>query len=60
MISVGIVGHGAYLPPRVLNNDDFVRMGLDTSDEWIFSRTGISERRIVDPGVSSSDLAYEA
>ena len=53
---VGIIGTGSYVPPRVLTNLDLEKM-VDTSDEWIRTRTGISERRIADPQVASSDLA---
>jgi 3-oxoacyl-[acyl-carrier-protein] synthase-3 len=55
-----ILGTGSYLPPKVLSNDDLVAMGLDTSDEWISKRTGVRERRMAEPGVATSDLAYEA
>jgi 3-oxoacyl-[acyl-carrier-protein] synthase-3 len=48
-----------YVPPRVLTNADLEKL-VDTSDEWIFQRTGIRERHIVDPGVATSDLATEA
>jgi 3-oxoacyl-[acyl-carrier-protein] synthase-3 len=44
----------------VLTNLDLQKMGLDTTDEWIVQRTGVSERRIADPDVTTSDLAYEA
>jgi len=54
-----IVGTGSYLPPRVVTNAEFARR-LDTSDEWIRERTGISERRIADESQASSDLALEA
>jgi len=47
------------LPPRIKHNSEFSAC-LDTTDEWIRSRTGIIERRIADPGVASSDLAVEA
>ena len=47
------------LPPRVVTNDDLSRE-LDTSDEWIRSRTGIGQRHIADPGTATSDLAVEA
>jgi 3-oxoacyl-[acyl-carrier-protein] synthase-3 len=50
---------GKYLPPKVLTNYDLERM-VDTSDQWITTRTGIKERRIVEKGVGASDLAYEA
>jgi 3-oxoacyl-[acyl-carrier-protein] synthase-3 len=54
-----IAGTGSYAPPRVLSNHDLERL-VETSDEWITTRTGIRERRIAEPGVASSDLAYEA
>ncbi len=57
--SIGIVSIGAYAPPRVLSNKDLENM-LDTSDEWIRTRSGISNRHIVDEATASSDLAYEA
>ena len=50
-----ITGLGAYAPETVVTNDDLAA-GLDTSDEWIRQRTGIAERRIAEPGVSTSDL----
>jgi 3-oxoacyl-[acyl-carrier-protein] synthase-3 len=54
-----ITALGTYVPPRVLTNHDFERM-VDTSDEWILTRTGIRERHVVDKGVGTSDLAFEA
>jgi 3-oxoacyl-[acyl-carrier-protein] synthase-3 len=54
------LGTGSYVPPKVLTNSDLQKMGLDTSDEWITQRTGVRERRIADPGVNTSDLAYHA
>lgn len=54
-----ITALGTYVPPRVLTNNDFAKM-VDTSDEWIRTRTGIRERHIVDNGVATSDLAVEA
>lgn len=54
-----IVGTGGYLPPRVVTNADLEKM-VDTTDEWIVSRTGISERRVIDEGVATSDLVCEA
>ena len=54
-----ILGTGAYVPERVLTNADLERM-VDTSDSWIMERTGIRERRIVQPGQACSDLAIEA
>lgn len=57
--SVGILGTGAYVPDRVITNKDLEQM-VDTSDEWIVSRTGIQERRVAAPEQAASDLAYEA
>ncbi|MFI1184275.1 beta-ketoacyl-ACP synthase III [Streptomyces sp. NPDC020799] len=54
-----ITGLGGCLPPRVVDNDELAGR-LDTSDEWIRSRTGIASRRWVDPGVSTADLAVAA
>ncbi len=59
MSLVKFLGIGSSAPDKVLSNVDFEEM-IDTSDEWIRSRTGISERRIAEPEVASSDLAYEA
>lgn len=55
---VGIIGSGSYLPEHIMTNDDLSVL-VDTSDEWIRSRTGIRERRI-STGMGTSDLAYEA
>lgn len=52
-------GVGSYLPERVLTNVDLARM-VDTSDEWIRQRTGISERRIAAEGETTSTLAVHA
>lgn len=52
-------GLGTALPPHIRTNADFAAR-LDTSDEWIRTRTGIRERRIADPTVATSDLAVEA
>ena len=54
-----IAGIGAYLPPDVVTNQDLSRQ-LDTSDQWIRTRTGIASRRMVAPGTATSDLAVEA
>jgi 3-oxoacyl-[acyl-carrier-protein] synthase-3 len=59
MKSAKIVGLGKYLPPKVLTNFELEKM-VDTSDEWITTRTGIKERRISEKGVGASRLAYEA
>jgi len=60
MGSIRILGTGFYVPPKVLTNSDLQEMGLDTTDEWIVQRTGVSERRIADPDIATSDLAYDA
>lgn len=57
--TVGIIGTGSYLPPRILTNLDLEKM-VDTSDDWIRTRTGIRERRIADPEVATSDLSEAA
>jgi 3-oxoacyl-[acyl-carrier-protein] synthase-3 len=54
-----IAGTGSYLPDRVLTNDDLTRM-VDTTDEWIFERTGIRERRLAGPAEAVSDMAAAA
>ena len=59
MIRSRIVGTGRAVPPKKLTNDDLSKM-VDTSDSWIFDRTGIRERHILDPSLAASDLAAEA
>jgi len=54
-----ITGTGHFVPPKVVTNFDLEKK-MDTSDEWIRQRSGIVERHYVEPGVGSSDLAYEA
>ncbi len=54
-----ITALGTYVPPRVMTNKDFEKI-VETSDEWILSRTGIRERHVVDKGIATSDLAAEA
>jgi 3-oxoacyl-[acyl-carrier-protein] synthase-3 len=54
-----IVGTGSYLPAHILTNNDLAKR-VDTSDEWICSRTGIRERRIAAPSEQTSDLALHA
>ncbi len=54
-----IIGTGSYLPPRVVKNDDLKEF-METSDEWIFERSGIRERRYSAEGVFTSDMAAEA
>lgn len=58
-MNAGIIGVGRCLPDRILTNADLEKM-VDTSDEWIRTRTGIEERRIADENTDTSDLAYEA
>ena len=55
-----IAGTGSYLPQQVLTNEDLVKRGVDTSDEWIASRTGIRQRHIAAEGELTSDLGYQA
>ena len=54
-----ITGWGMAVPERVVTNADLERL-VDTSDEWIWTRTGIRERRVVGPGESTSTLATDA
>ncbi len=54
-----ISGTGMYVPDKILNNFDMEKI-VDTSDEWIRTRTGMSERRIASEDQAVSDLAYEA
>ncbi len=56
---VRFLGTGSAAPERVLSNFDLEKM-VDTTDEWIQTRTGIRERRIADPDVATSDIAYDA
>jgi 3-oxoacyl-[acyl-carrier-protein] synthase-3 len=55
----GLLGTGSATPPKVVTNDDLAAR-MDTTDDWISSRTGIHARHIVDPGVLTSDLAVAA
>ncbi|WP_433408885.1 beta-ketoacyl-ACP synthase III [Saccharomonospora azurea] len=54
-----LAGLGGWLPPRVVDNDELSRR-IDTSDEWIRTRTGISRRHVVDNGLSTVDMAVQA
>jgi len=54
-----IAGTGSYLPTRVLTNDDLSKF-VDTSDEWIATRTGIRERHVAAEGETTGDLAFHA
>jgi len=58
-VGIRIIGTGSYLPEKVLTNKDIEKM-VDTSDEWIVSRTGIRERRICSDKQAASDLGIEA
>jgi 3-oxoacyl-[acyl-carrier-protein] synthase III len=56
-----ISGTGAYVPPRVVSNDDLrTQYGVDTTHEWILQRTGIEARRFAEEGLCSADLAVPA
>ncbi|MFL6515450.1 MAG: beta-ketoacyl-ACP synthase III [Chthoniobacterales bacterium] len=57
--TVSIVGTGSYLPDKVLTNADLTKI-VDTSDEWITTRTGIKERRVAGEGELTSDMATKA
>ncbi len=57
--TVSIIGTGSYVPERVLTNLELEKM-VDTSDEWIVTRTGIKERRIAAPEECTSDMAAKA
>ena len=54
-----IAGIGHYVPERIVTNKDLEKL-MDTNDEWIVTRTGIHERRWVNPGIGTSDLAVKA
>lgn len=58
-MSAGIIGIGKFVPEKVVTNLDLEKR-MDTSDEWIRTRTGIEERRIADDNTDTSDLAYGA
>ncbi|MFH1479017.1 MAG: beta-ketoacyl-ACP synthase III [Candidatus Omnitrophota bacterium] len=59
MQKAGILGLGSYVPEKRLTNKDLEKI-VDTSDDWIVTRTGIKERRIAPDNMASSDLGYEA
>lgn len=59
MIYSQITGIGSYVPEKVLTNETLCDI-VDTSDDWIFSRTGIKERRIAEEGLTTSDIAANA
>lgn len=56
---IGITGVGMYVPPKILTNFDLEKM-VETTDEWIRSRTGIRERHVAEPGMVTSLLAAKA
>jgi 3-oxoacyl-[acyl-carrier-protein] synthase III len=58
-LNAGIVGIGRYLPEKIVTNADLEKI-MDTSDEWIRSRTGIEERRIADDNTKTSDMGLAA
>jgi 3-oxoacyl-[acyl-carrier-protein] synthase-3 len=57
--TVSIIGTGSYVPEKILTNEDLSRM-VDTSDEWITTRTGIKQRRIAAKDEHTSDMAAKA
>ncbi len=59
LLNSRVLGHGHFLPAKVLENNDFVNF-IDTSDEWIYSRTGIKQRHIALENELTSDLAVKA
>jgi 3-oxoacyl-[acyl-carrier-protein] synthase-3 len=58
-MSIRILGTGSYLPDRLMTNGDFEKI-IDTSDEWITTRTGIKRRHYVDGGMGNADLCKRA
>ena len=60
MIHARVAGTGSFLPGNPVTNNDLVARGIDTSDEWVVERTGIRQRHLAAPEVTSSELAYEA
>ena len=56
---IGIIGVGMYVPPKVMTNRDLEKI-VETTDEWIRTRTGIRERHIAEPGTTTSELAIQA
>jgi len=58
-VNVGILGIGRYVPEKVVTNHDLEKI-MDTSDEWVRTRTGIAERRIADDTIDTSYMAVEA
>ena len=60
MIYARIAGTGSFLPGAPVSNDDLVARGIETSDDWISSRSGIRARHLAEAGVGSSELAWQA
>lgn len=58
-MNVGVLGTGKYLPSNIVTNKDLEKI-VDTTDEWIRTRTGIEERRIAEDEIDSSDMAFYA
>jgi 3-oxoacyl-[acyl-carrier-protein] synthase-3 len=60
MLFARIAGVGSFLPGQPVSNNDLIKRGVDTNDEWIVTRTGIKTRHLAESGCTSSDLAHEA
>jgi 3-oxoacyl-[acyl-carrier-protein] synthase-3 len=58
-MGIKILGTGSYLPEKVVTNEDIAKT-LDTTDEWIYSHTGIRSRHVAGEGESTSTMAAEA
>ncbi|MEH7253491.1 beta-ketoacyl-ACP synthase III [Neobacillus niacini] len=58
-MNAGIIGIGRYLPEKIVTNADLEKV-MDTTDEWIRSRTGIEERRIAGDNINTSDMGFAA
>ncbi len=58
-MQVGVLGTGHYVPSKVVTNKDLEKI-VDTTDEWIRTRTGIEERRFAEDDVTTSDMAFHA
>ena len=59
LFKAGIIGTGSFVPDKLITNKDLEKI-VDTSDEWITTRTGIKERRIADKAIASSDMGTNA
>ena len=55
-----LIGTGSYLPGDPVTNDDLVGRGIDTNDEWIVTRTGISSRHLAEPDATASELGLDS